>query len=501
MNTSITASMLYDLVQCPHRVTMDLFEDFSKRDPVNPFVQLLWEKGNAFEQEVVEGLQVPFVNLKPFSEQEREELTKEAMSRGDTLIYGGRIRAEELLGDPDLLRWKEGGYVAGDIKSGAGVEGASEDTDAKPKRHYAVQLSLYTDILERMKLSGGRTPFIWDVHGEEVMYDLDAPQGVRNPHTLWELYQSSLVAAKNIVEENEVTLPAYAGICKLCHWYTSCTSRLRELHDLTLIPELGRTKRDAMIPRIADITHLANADLDKLSDGKRTVFPGIGLNSLEKFQGRAKLQRQPGATPYLKEALKLPHAECELFFDIETDPMRDICYLHGFVERSGGDNNTERYVFFLAEQPTPEEEKRAFSQAVEYVQASRPCVIYYYSPYERTFWRKLQKLYPTIATEEEIEEIFTSEISVDLYQDVVRSKTEWPTYDFSIKTIASFLGFTWRDPHPSGAASIEWYHRWVETGETKIRQRILDYNEDDCRAMRVLLDAVQGFDVKSSSFV
>ena len=73
--------MLYDLVQCPHRVTMDLFEDFSKRDPINPFVQLLWEKGNAFEQEVIEELQVPFVNLRPFSDQEREQMTKGAMLR------------------------------------------------------------------------------------------------------------------------------------------------------------------------------------------------------------------------------------------------------------------------------------------------------------------------------------------------------------------------------------------------------------------------------------
>jgi len=155
MKTSITASMLYDLVQCPHRVTMDLFEDFAKRDPINPFVQLLWEKGNAFEQQVIEELQVPFVNLRPFSGQEREQLTKEAMSRGDTLIYGGRIRADDLLGDPDLLRRKQDGYVAGDIKSGAGVEGVSEDTDGKPKKHYAVQLALYTDILERMGFSGG----------------------------------------------------------------------------------------------------------------------------------------------------------------------------------------------------------------------------------------------------------------------------------------------------------------------------------------------------------
>ena len=102
MKTSITASMLYDFVQCPHRVTMDLFEEFAKRDPINPFVQLLWEKGNAFEKEVMEELQVPFVNLRPFSDQEREQMTKEAMVRGNALIYGGRISADDLLGEPDF---------------------------------------------------------------------------------------------------------------------------------------------------------------------------------------------------------------------------------------------------------------------------------------------------------------------------------------------------------------------------------------------------------------
>jgi hypothetical protein len=32
----ITAAMLYDLVQCPHRVTINLFGDPAKRDP-KPF--------------------------------------------------------------------------------------------------------------------------------------------------------------------------------------------------------------------------------------------------------------------------------------------------------------------------------------------------------------------------------------------------------------------------------------------------------------------------------
>jgi len=130
--------------------------------------------------------------------------------------------------------------------------------------------------------------------------------------------------------------------------------------------------------------------------------------------------------------------------------MRDICYLHGFVERTNLDNLTEKYVAFFASAPTPEEEEKAFAEAWEYIWSSRPCAIYYYSKYERTIWRKLQQKYPKVATAEEIEELFDPKQSIDLYFDVVRSKTEWPTRDYSIKTLATYLGFAWRDSDPSG---------------------------------------------------
>ncbi len=489
----ITASLLYNLVQCPHRVTMDLFGNPALKDPVNPFVQLLWERGNAFEREVIEGLHVRFTNLHSYYGDEKELLTIEAMKRGDSLIYSGRISAEDLVGEPDILRKRDTGYIAGDIKSGAGEEGGSEDTDGKPKKHYAVQLALYTDIIERLGFSGGRVPFVWDVHGEEVDYFLDAPQGSRKPASLWDEYQSVLETARQLVIQAEDTLPAFGGRCKLCHWYTACLKKLKELDDLTLIPELGRARRDNILKHFDSVRNLAEADLETLINGNKTIIPGIGADMLTKFQERARLQKQPEARPYLKEAFNPPEPAFELFFDVETDPMRDICYLHGFVERHGGDNGTARYVAFLAEGPTPDEEERIFGEAWAYVKNCRPCAIYYYSAYERTIWRKLRKKYPHIATEEEIEDMFNPSFAVDLYHHVVRPKTQWPTRDYSIKTLASYLGFKWRDPNPSGAASIEWYHRWIESGDIKIRQRILDYNEDDCVAMSVLLDGIKGF--------
>ena len=270
---SITASMLYDLVVCPHRVTLDLFGDPDDRHETNAFVRLLWERGTLYEKEVIEGLKAPFVDLSPYAGREKEQRTLEAMAAGEPLIYSARIQADDLLGDPDLLRREGGGYVPGDIKSGAGEEGPEQRR--KPKTHYAVQLALYVDVLERKGLSGGRRGFVWDVHGEECVYDFTAPVGVRTDHTLWDVYQDCLTSARDIVQKSFGTRPAYSAPCKTCNWYTACLKRLQAEDDLTLIPDLGRSKRDAMLSAVHTIAEFAASDPNCFVSRGRTVFHEI----------------------------------------------------------------------------------------------------------------------------------------------------------------------------------------------------------------------------------
>ena len=496
MTKTITGSMLYDLVQCPHRVSMDLFGEASRRDPVSPFVELLWEKGYAFEHDVMSKLELPFTDIRRRPKDMREELTLEAMTAGHDLIYGGRIASGHLVGEPDLLRKSGAGYVAGDIKSGAGVEGGSEDEDGKPKTHYAVQLALYTDILDRIGLAAGRTAFVWDVHGEEVIYNLDEPRGPKAKITLWGLYLSCLETALAITSQTSETSPALQAACKLCHWRTYCSEMLVRMDDLTLIPELGRSRRDVLADYFRKVSELAEAELGPRFGAAESLPRGISMKMLERFQARARLQKQPGAKPYLREPIAFQDPEVELFFDVETDPMRDTCYLHGFTERRRGH---ERYVSFFADRPDAELEEDAFKGAWEFIQSSMPCALYYYSHYERSILKKLARKYPAVASEEDVIRLFDSDEAIDLYSDIVRPKTEWPTRDLSIKTLASHLGFRWRDTEPSGAASIEWYHEWVKTGDQKYKTRILEYNHDDCVATRVLLDALREFEVKPDS--
>ena len=153
---------------------MDAFGNSAARDPVSAFVELLWKRGTEFENKLIADLsgKMPFINLRRYAGAEKERRTLEAMRAGAALIYGGRLAMSDLLGDPDLLRLEGDGYVPGDIKSGRGEEAGDDDNEGKPKLHYAVQLALYVDLLERQSFSAGRRGFIWDIHGDEVTYDL-----------------------------------------------------------------------------------------------------------------------------------------------------------------------------------------------------------------------------------------------------------------------------------------------------------------------------------------
>jgi len=486
---NITASMLYSHTTCPHRVYLDLYGDPAERDEVSPFVELLWERGHLFEEETIAALEVPFLNLRYVPRDERENLTLQAIGDGVDLIYGGRVTHERFVGEPDLLRRTDSGYEPGDIKSGAGVEGASEDADGKPKRHYAAQLALYADILQRKGLASSKHAFVWDIRGNEVPYDLSRPRTKTRTRTMWDEYAEVLARVEEIVDRETTTCPGLISACSLCHWRSHCKREIVDADDLTLVSELGLSAREKFPPSIRTVSELAEADLAKLISGAKSTIPGIGVKTLQKYHARAVLQKRPSAGPYFTEAVRLPSRAAEIFFDIETDPFRGLCYLHGFLERARG--MPERYVAFFANQVSEEAERATFSEAWAYVRGHADAVVYYYSHYERTIWRKLAARFPDVASEDEVAALFAEDRFVDLYTDVVRSRMIWPTVSLSLKVLATYLGFRWRDTDPSGAASIQWFHEWVETSDPAVRQRILDYNEDDCRATRVLVDALR----------
>jgi predicted RecB family nuclease len=489
----ITGSMLHDLIRCDHRVALDIHGDADARDEVNEFVEMLWEGGVEHEVAVLADLLAASpgaVDLRYASAASRQALTQIAMDAKAPLIVGGEISEADLLGRPDVIRRDGDGYIAGDIKLGAGEDGRV----GVPRLRYAIQVALYADILERMDRLSRPYAFIIDGNGVELEFALDIDLG-GSKGTLVDQYDEALEHARDIVDDTVLTLSVQAAECKLCRWYSVCKADVMERDDLTRIPQLGRTLRDNLMRTFPTVASLAAANVEAHIDGRKTDFPGLGPDRLRRFQDRARLLSTPGATAYARVPLTLPPRGRELLFDIETDPMADHCYLHGVVERwTDGSGRPAQYHAFISS--GPDDEARAFQESLEFLEADPTASVIYWSKYERTVYRALSAKYPDTETAERVEALFASARCVDLLYDIVAPHTEWPCCDFSVKTLAVHSGFKWRDAKPSGAASIRWYRDWQRTGDEALRTRIVEYNEDDNLAVGRVLDVLREMRVR-----
>ena len=483
-NNSIAVSdrQIQDAQTCIHRVRLDLYGDHAFRAEENAFVQMLWR--NSMDNVLATLSSVGNAhNISGLPDNDLLAATLDAMYRQEPLIFGGLLLTERGRANPSFLVRDGLSYFPGK------VVGHLENTVS-----VSAMLSLAHAVALLGELGFGnaeRHVILFDKSGQRKTLSLNAQRSITSPATWWDAYKESLSSVLPVVGGEAKTLPALCASCKLCCWQQLCTSVVKENNDLSLVPELGRNKRDLLMTAFPTVKDLSEANLRQFIKGKKTVFEGIGIKTLEKFQARARLLSDPTSTPYLKEPVELPVALKEVMFDIEAEPLSNIVYLHGFIEREYGRPETEKFIDFFVEAGDETSEAECFSGAWAYLNARMAdSTIYYYSSYEKTAYKALAKKYPFVCSVHDVEAMFESNELIDLYS-VVRQKTEWPTNDHSIKTLAVYLGFKWRDECPSGANSIEWYSRWISTGDTSIRERIRLYNEDDCKATAVVLDGLR----------
>ena len=76
---------------------------------------------------------------------------------------------------------------------------------------------------------------------------------------------------------------------------------------------------------------------------------------------------------------------------------------------------------------------------------------------------------------------------MDVYEQVIQT-VALPVENYTLKAIARWLGFEWRDPQANGSHCIYWYDQWLATGDRALLDAIVRYNEDDCHATRHVKD-------------
>jgi len=266
--------------------------------------------------------------------------------------------------------------------------------------------------------------------------------------------------------------------CHLCHWYDHCYTRARAEEHLSLLPGVTPARyAELQALGLTDVERIATAPLGDRLDANI----GTDVAAQLQLQARAVWLQQPQlkSLPPLND---LPDAPVELYFDIEAEPERDLDYLFGVLVVTP---DSERFVAFLAE--TPEDERAAWEAFLAFVERYPRAPIYHYSPYETDAIARLARRYATPRAR--AEPVLAR--CLDLHRTVTRAVT-LPVESYSLKALAQWLGFTWRDPEASGEQSVCWYDRWLHGGDRALLAAICRYNEDDCRAtyrLKTWLDA------------
>ena len=266
--------------------------------------------------------------------------------------------------------------------------------------------------------------------------------------------------------------------CNLCHWYSHCYALAQSQQHLSLVPGVTPNRYQ----------HLQTLGLHSL-ETLAAACP-INLGELIGVDIAYQLKQQALSIIENRPMLKfnesggnngtIPTASIELYFDIEAEPERNLDYLLGvlLVDRQA---NKEEFHSFLAEKP--EEEGIIWEQFLALVELYADAPIFHFSEYEVETIRRLAELYNTPPRQREL----LLSRCVDLHHRVIASVT-FPVENYSLKSLANWLGFQWRDRGVSGEQSVCWYDRWLKTGDRSLLEAILRYNEDDCRATRHLKD-------------
>src|SRR5215211_7594934 len=72
----------------------------------------------------------------------------------------------------------------------------------------------------------------------------------------------------------------------------------------------------------------------------------------------------------------------------------------------------------------------------------------------------------------------------------IYGKVYFPLRSNRLKDLGAFLGASWTASDASGLQSLVWRDQWEKTRNTVYRQRLMTYNEEDCRALKLLTDVL-----------
>jgi predicted RecB family nuclease len=314
------------------------------------------------------------------------------------------------------------------------------------------------------------------------------------------------------------TMPYWHRECLTCQFAQHCEDQLESIDDVSLTRFTTVDQQRALHDHnVHTRTQLARLDPSRAQRGQATptegqrVGPEVDLSrTVERldeliYRARAHVHRS-SLRLIAPEVMGCPTADVEV--DIDMESYNDATYLWGAsvsVHRAVEGVASGHCAFAEWGQLTLEAESANFAVFWSWLsEIRRRCHIAGRTFAAYCFWAQAEDgamnravatpvaSGPTMSDLDEFRNHIPLEW-LDLHEYAKRQiQTEGP---LGLKQLARAAGFSWRDENPSGEASMQWYE--IATGDDSVaalasRERILDYNEDDCRATKALRDWLNG---------
>ena len=459
---TISASAVGRYVSSPFALYCDYHAPEHERDADSEPLATQKARGIAHEEEEVEGEIVPV----PYETwEEGFRLTIEMMAAGEPTILQGLLISNPLglIGKPDQLRKIHNSksifgnyrYRIVEVKLAANITQA-----------HVMQAGFYNRLLGAIQCLTPKTFAIINGRGEESVETFSSRESDLD---------RSVRGARGVVAGDFVPTPEYG---KTPPPWRSFGNKLAE-NDLTSLSQIGGPRRTELMKAgyhtIADIANTRERDLAKL--------PKMNYYVANRIVPSAKARLADAPIP--KRPVHLPKATVEMFLDMESVNEGiglPFCnYLIGVVVRS---ESGERYVSFFADTPT--EEERCWQAFCDLLAPMETVALYCWgASAEPVYIRKMVRKYGVSAGEQDS----ISSSLVDLHRLTIDSFA-FPTPSEGLKDIAGSLGFKWHNPKADGLLTMIKYMQYLDSGsrDTALRDEILRYNEDDCRAVMFVRD-------------
>ena len=173
-----------------------------------------------------------------------------------------------------------------------------------------------------------------------------------------------------------------------------------------------------------------------------------------------------------------------VFLDVEGDAAQQSYYLAGLLVYDG--RSTTQHSFWANSQS---DEREMWASCVRVFSEVGPCHILCYGEFDRVFLRRMKTRYPDVEQIPGlIDTLLTNSTNV---LSLIYARIYFPTYSNGLKDIASYLGYAWTYPGASGQKARVWRAQWELSGDRTLKDRLLAYNIDDCKALKVVFGAIE----------